>query len=168
MSIVAFGIIGFGLLNVQGVQAQTTSQTNNLNPFQLMIERISSVFHLDKAKVQEVVQQVHTEQQATREKQMEQRQTDRLSQLVKDGKITEAQKSAIIAKLTEIKKTFNPEISKTLSQAERKTVMDKHQAELKAWAVSQGIDPSYVMRGFGGRQGIRGIGERKMKLTPTP
>lgn len=62
----------------------------------------------------------------------------RLTGLVQAGKITEAQKQAILTELTKIRQ------------------------EVEAWAKSQGIDPVYIMGGFGPGNGAgMGIGGQK-------
>lgn len=78
------------------------------------------------------------------------RQEDRLTEAVKDGKITEAQKTAILSKLVEVRKSNDPETMKDMTDDERKTAMEKQQTELKTWATEQGIDVQYVLMGLGG------------------
>jgi hypothetical protein len=69
----------------------------------------------------------------------------RLEKLVKDGKITEAQKTAILAELKALREKYSMESMKDLTEEERKEKTEEMQAELKAWAEEQGIDEEYVM-----------------------
>lgn len=153
-SVVAVGILTTGLLLGGPVQAQSTTSPTQTNPFQKLVEKIAATFNLDKSKVQTVVEEFHKERQVERQTEMKARQEERLSKLVSEGKITEAQKQAIIKKHEELKAQFNPDGFKNMTAEERKTAMDKKKAELDAWAQSQGIDPSYLMMGKGMRGGM--------------
>jgi len=79
---------------------------------------------------------------------------ERLTKLVSEGKITEAQKSAILAELKALQTKYSIESMKDLSEEERQTQMKTIQDELTAWAKEQGIDISSVMpTGPGGQPG---------------
>ena len=107
-------------------------------------------------------------EQSTRQKDMQQRETDSLAKLVADGKITEAQKQLIIAEMTALKAKYNPENSKSLTDEQRKTQMQAERDELAAWAKANNIDEKYLMfgRGFsGGERG--GRWENKPSAMPT-
>lgn len=105
----------------------------------------------------------------------------RLEQLVKDGKITEAQKTAIITEVSALQSKYSLTSLKDLTQAERKAKLEEMVAELKAWAKAQGIDESYVTTfgGWGnqmmnndnygrGRRMMGGNGRPMISVTPTP
>jgi hypothetical protein len=73
-----------------------------------------------------------------------------LSQAVKDGKLTEAQKKLLIAKHNELfsqRETHFDEL-KNMTPQERKAKMQKRRDELENWAQQNDIDPSYLA-GFG-------------------
>ncbi len=157
LTMFVIGFIGFGILGAAPANAQDTSAKNSF--FTTLVDRIAAAFNLDKAKVQEVVNQVENEHRVVRETEMKARQEERLSQLVSEGKISEAQKQAIIKKHEEMRSNFNPESMANMTEEQRHAAMEKHKAELDAWAQSQGIDPQYLMfkvkfhRSFDGARG---------------
>lgn len=70
---------------------------------------------------------------------------ERLTKLVEEGKITEAQKTAILAELKTIREKYSFESMKDLTDEERKKKMQEMQETLMAWAKEQSIDESYVV-----------------------
>ena len=98
---------------------------------------------------------------------MEQRQNDRWTQLVTQGKITELQKQAIINELAALRTKYDPVKMKDLSPTDRKTQMDNEQNELKTWAQAQGIDLSLIRPGRG-MMGFRGGKHWNNQPSPTP
>jgi len=72
--------------------------------------------------------------------------------------ITSAQETAIIAELATLRSKYNPANFKNLTADQRKQQFQNEQNEIKTWAQSNGIDPKYVMPGFGmaGQGGFRG------------
>ncbi len=139
LTIVSAAVIGAGSIN-----AQTTNE-----PFSGLVDTIAQKFGLDKSKVQSTVDEYREKHQQERQQMMQQKIEDKLSQYVKDGKITETQKQAILKKHQELRNKFNPETMRNMTQDERKKAMDEKQAEIKSWAEAQGIDPNYFMFGFG-------------------
>lgn len=144
----AVGLITTGVLG-SGAYAQSptpTSSANQNEPFySQLIDRIASAFGLDKTKVKTVVDQLHTEKKQEMDAKMKKGMTTRLDAAVKAGKLTEAQKAAIIKKMDEEKAN--------MTTKERKTAMEKKRTDMEAWAKSQGIDPSYLKFGMGRRGG---------------
>lgn len=143
------GFIGYGLVGAGNAYAQETAARPNM--FSTLVEKIAAAFNLDKAKVQEVVTQVESDHRAERQAEMKDRQEEKLSQLVTEGKITEAQKQAIIKKQAEMKAQYSSDAFKNMTQEQRSAAMEKHRTEMNTWADSQGIDPQYLMQGKGGR-----------------
>jgi hypothetical protein len=111
-----------------------------------LIQRIVQKFGLKTADVQGVFDTVRSERQAEMQKKM----VERLDALVKQGKITEAQKKLIIAKHAELEaqRAKDMESMKDLTPEERRSKMDAHRAELESWAKQNNIDIQYVI-GFG-------------------
>lgn len=138
--VAAGGILTF---SVSKVNAQTNT------PMSGLVQMIASKFNLDQTQVQTVVDQYHQTEKGNRGTEMKKNQEDRLAKLVTEGKITEAQKQAIIAEITTIRAKYSLDRSKKLTPTERKAQMEKHQAEIKAWAQSQGIDPTLLTIGKG-------------------
>lgn len=116
VTVATSGLVLFGATSI--VKAETTN-SNRDN----IIDKLVSKFKLNKADVQAVFDQARTD----RQKQRLQMMTDRLSQAVKDGKITEAQKTAILQKFQE-----------------RQTERQKERQEMQDWANKNGIDFSKI------------------------
>lgn len=141
--VIALTIIATTATYATSINAQTTT------PHAGLVEAISKKFGLDKTKVQSAVDEYRKVHQTEKQEMMKQKMEEKLTQDVKDGKITEAQKKAIIKKLTEVKNSINPDTIKNMTPEERKKAMDDKHAELEKWAQTQGIDPNYVIRGIG-------------------
>jgi hypothetical protein len=124
-----------------------------------LVQRIADKFGLDKDEVQAVFD----EEQKVVVSQMEATYEERLSQLVKDGKITEEQKALIREKQAELRNGMEEEWEemKDLSPEERRAQMQAKHDELKAWADENDIDPQYLMfgmkmhKGHGGRMMVQ-------------
>jgi hypothetical protein len=84
---------------------------------------------------------------------MEQKYEQHLDQLVKDGKITDAQKQLILAKHKEIvqKMQSNKDSFKNMTADQRKQAMQQEKTDLENWAKQNNIDLKYVVGGFGMR-----------------
>ncbi len=123
-----------GILLVGGVAfAQTTNAPNNL------AQAIASKFNLNKDDVQKVIDTQHQE-----------RMTSHLDELVKNGKITEDQKSKIIAKQIEMKPKMEAARELT-NDAERKKAMDALKSEMQKWEKDNNIPTNLI--GLGGHRG---------------
>jgi hypothetical protein len=111
--------------SIPKASAQTTSGKT-------IIQRIAEKFGLKETDVQTVFDQERTDKQA----EIQSRYEERLAQAVKDGKITEAQKTAILAKQKEI-------------QQKR----EQDQAGMQAWLKANGLENNeFGLRlGFGGK-----------------
>ena len=119
-----------------------------------IITNLAKKFNLNVSDVQQVFQDTRTQQQ-----------NDRLSQLVTDGKITEAQKQLIIDKRTEIESKVADINNKQMTATERADAIQTLRDDLKKWSSDNKIDERYVMLGggiggginsempFGGRRG---------------
>jgi len=138
------GFVGYGT-------AKAFAANGNGN-YPAIIDKLVQRFGLNK----EDVQKVFDEERQERHQQMQTRFEERLSQAVNDGKITEEQKKAIIAKKAEMQAEC--EGFKDLSPEERKTKMEAHKKEMETWAQENGIDLSLIpmFQGRGPRGGLGG------------
>lgn len=141
-------VVGVGLAGSVKVYAQSS-----VHPASALVHRLASRFGLQAGDVQAVFDADRSDRRA----QMESKYETRLSQYVKEGKITEIQKQLILAKHEEIQKNRLSELEQFKSMntderiAARKariTSMDAGRKSLEEWATSNGIDMQYVM-GFG-------------------
>jgi type I site-specific restriction-modification system R (restriction) subunit len=65
---------------------------------------------------------------------------ERLTQAVKDGKINDTQKQAILKKFSEMNdKRYDFEKYKDMTQEERRSEMEKKRTEMEAWAKENGL-----------------------------
>ena len=110
---------------------------------------MSDKFHLNKADVQSVFDQHRATQLQNRQQKID----DRLTQAVKDGKITDAQKTLIENKLKELAANRQAEFAKlkSMTPEERKEERQKQKQALDDWAKQNGINPQYLFPGFGMR-----------------
>lgn len=150
----AIGISGIGA----GVAHAATSTSTTTDPTSSLVDKIATKFNLNKSDVQQVFDQQKTEMQAQREQHIK----DELAQLVKDGKLTQAQADAINAKRAEVQKAMeaNRPTPGTAPTAEQKAAREKQRTDLEAWAKSQGIDTQYLRFVMGHGPGGHGHGMR--------
>jgi hypothetical protein len=161
-------IIPVLLLTVAGVTLYGSSQAfaQDANGTTLA-QKIADKFGLNKNDVQAVFDQARSEHQAD----METKYEARLTQLVTEKKITDAQKKLILAKHKELEAKRQSAFAsmKDKTPAERKTAMEAEKKALDDWAKQNGIDVKYLMGGFGGERGMRGFGHKGMgSPSPTP
>ncbi|MBI3342937.1 hypothetical protein HY032_02175 [Candidatus Gottesmanbacteria bacterium] len=140
--------VGLGLVVVSALASKAYAESAT-KPFQTIIQKLATKFGLKEADVQSVFDQARSERQA----QLQTKLDDKLSQAVKDGKITEVQKQAIMAKRKELqaKKLESREAWKSMTADQRRAAMAQQKTELEAWAKANGIDLSYLWgwhRGF--------------------
>lgn len=150
-------VLGLGVLGASGVSAQNA--TNTQNPMTSLAQRIAERFNLSQSDVQAVFDEVRKEKPAK----MQANSEAQLSQLVTEGKITEAQKQLILQKRAELdaQRAANKESSKNLSQDERKAKMQAEKTALETWAKENGIDPQYLMPQKGRGHGRFGMLEKR-------
>lgn len=118
-------------------------------PFSGLAQAIASKFGLDQSKVQDTITQFHKDNLSKRQIMKTQKVEDRLTKLVSDGKLTEAQKQLILAKLKEFQATRQSLVGKT--PAERKAQIETERKSLEDFAKQNNIDIKYLRGGFGGK-----------------
>jgi hypothetical protein len=150
-----------------GVASQAHAQTNNTNPIASIVAKIAQKFGLKEADVQSVFDQDRKDRQT----QMEAKYEATLTQDVKDGKITEAQKQLILAKHKELQTKRQSDFAnkKNLTPEQRKAEMTQEKQDLDAWAKQNGIDAKYLFGGgkMGMGRGMGGHGPNGPKPTGT-
>jgi len=137
---------GVGLLTLQQVSALVSS-----GGYPAIIENLAAKFNLDPVAVEQVFEDTHT-----------QRISDRLTEAVSDGDITEAQKKLILDKMSEFETKVAAINDQELTATERHEAMENLREELKDWADQNDIDMPLLMMGgaMGGRRG--GMMDREM------
>lgn len=129
-------VLALFVVGAYSVNAVSSSDTQDYPP---IIDKLVKAFNLDPAKVKEVFDQDRQERIVERKARYE----EILNQAVKDGKLTEAQKAAILKKTDEL-------------QSKREAIQ-KEREELKKWADDNKIDLKWLRFGFGGPRGHRGF-----------
>lgn len=148
--------VGLGTIGASALAQNSNGGTTSL------VDKIAQKFNLNKDEVQKVFDQNKADRQA----EMEARYEDRLSQAVKDGKLTEEQKTKILAKHKELQAKFEAQREagkdaraelENKTEAERKALMeqkkaelDKLKSEIEAWEKENNIPSGYLMVGLGG------------------
>lgn len=144
-AVVALTVTAGTLFTVSHAFADTASN----QPYTSLVQKIADTFHLNKDDVQKVFDQNRQEREAKRQEKF----TARLDQLVKDGKITEAQKQLLINKFNELETNRQSAMNdlKNKTMEERKAARQAEKQSLEDWAKQNGIDLSVIMPGMGHR-----------------
>jgi UTP:GlnB (protein PII) uridylyltransferase len=144
----AVAVFTLGAVATMSTVMAATSSTNSDS----LAGKIAQKFNLNQSDVQSVIDQNKTDHQAARQQKIE----DKLTQAVKDGKITNDQKDKILAKLQELQaeRQANRDSLKDLTPAERKAKLEAKRAELKQWAKDNNI-PDQFLRLLAGHPGPR-------------
>ncbi|KKQ42035.1 MAG: hypothetical protein US60_C0025G0005 [Microgenomates group bacterium GW2011_GWC1_37_8] len=122
------GLIFIGLLSVSYVSAQDSGN------YPSIVAKIAEKFNLNEADVQAVFDEEREAHYAD----MQARWSERLDDLVNDGKITAEQKQAILDKHEEMQNKME-ELRDLEPKARREKMQTMHE-EFKAWAEGEGID----------------------------
>lgn len=152
-SIAALGVTGLA----GGAVFATANSTSGTDPMSGLVSAIATKFNLKKDDVQKVFDEQRTQMETQREQEVK----DQVAQLVKDGKLTQAQADKINAKRAELVKEreANRTSEQNLTDAQRKTKMEERKTALDTWLKDNNIDSQYaylLMGGHGGRGGPDG------------
>lgn len=104
-----------------------------------IIDKLAARFNLNKDDVAAVFEETKAEHEAEHQQKLE----DRLTQAVKDGKLTEEQKAKILAKLNELHENHDNWKQQTFE--ERQQVKQQMRDQLKQWAKDNNIPLQYVL-----------------------
>ncbi len=156
--LIAGTAVTIGLASVAGIGVASAASSSGDSSGNNLVDKIASTFNLDKSKVQAVFDANHQEHEAKRQANIE----AKLTQAVKDGKLTETQKSAIVAKLTEIRADMdaNRDAMKDKTPAERKAAREQKRTDLETWAKQNNIPTEYLRFVMGGHHGPGGTTDK--------
>lgn len=147
-----------------GLASAATS--NSTDPQQSIIDKLATKFNLNKADVQKVFDEDRSAHEAARSAEVK----TKLDQLVKDGKITQAQEDKLIAKAKELQSTHeaNREKFKSMTEDERKSAMKSERDSLKQWLSDNGLTEEYgrYLMGRGGGPKGMGMGDEHHHMGP--
>lgn len=149
-SIAALGVTGLA----GGAVFATANSTSGTDPMSGLVSAIATKFNLKKDNVQKVFDEQRTQMETQREQEVK----DHVAQLVKDGKLTQAQADKINAKRAELVKEreANRTSEQNLTDAQRKTRMEERKTTLDTWLKDNSIDSQYAYLLMGGRGGSDG------------
>ncbi|OGK23112.1 hypothetical protein A2954_01755 [Candidatus Roizmanbacteria bacterium RIFCSPLOWO2_01_FULL_37_12] len=143
--LIALTFLGIVLFAGVKVNAQNENFHSNL------IKKIAEKFNLKESDVSSVFTDFRNERQAERQKEIE----ERLTQAVKDEKITEAQRQAILKHHEELKNNQpDPEEFKNLTMEQRRQKMQEKKQEMESWALENGLDLDTIHGLMGFSQGF--------------
>lgn len=146
---VAGAVATIGVAGIAGLGVASAA-TNPSGSSDSLIDKLATKFNLNKSDVEAVFEEEKTEREAEHQQMIE----ERLTELVADGKLTEDQKSKILAKQAELKAQLEEEHEalKDKTKEERRAVIEQKREELKAWAEENNI-PTEYLRFIGGFHG---------------
>lgn len=133
LALIAF--VGIGSNFVKTAHAE---ENRKLSP---MLQGLVEKFNLNESEVATFV----NDQRDANRAQVEADKLDRLNTAVSEGKLTEDQKNALLAKQEENK--ANRESMQELTREERDTKIKENRDAMKTWAEDNGIDLSVLERG---------------------
>lgn len=127
-----------------------------------LVQALAKKFNLNAADIQTVFDEDRQGMEANRLQEAK----DRLTQAVKDGKLTQTQADQLVAKRQELKTLMDSLKGKTREETEaaRKTAMEK----FNTWATTNNIPQEFLHFGFGpggGHGGPGGMRDPKQLLT---
>lgn len=145
--ILATVAILFGTIAAGGFFLAGNVSADNTNRSSSLIERLAAKFNLNKGEVENVF----NEERNARQTEMKAKFEERLAEAVKNGKITDAQKSLILNKHEELMKEreASQESWRALTPDERRASMEKRREELSSWMKSNNIPEGIFGRGMG-------------------
>lgn len=157
MAAMAAAAIGVSTLGASAVFAATDTDVRTPG-FGNLVSAIATKFNIDEAEVQAVFDEEREQMIAEHEAQA----IALLDQAVTDGKLTQSQADAIIAKQSEVQ-SFRESL-KDMTEEERKVAIAAQREAMKAWIDEQGI-PKHYLRGLNhGPMGNRGGGHHDGKF----
>jgi hypothetical protein len=145
ISTLSLAVIGASILSV----SQASAFQNGNGDY--MMQKLAERFNLNPGEVETFFEEMRAEKQT----QMQVEHENRLNQMVTDGKITEAQKQAIIQKHEEMRANFG-DMADLTPEEQRANAIEKRQ-EMQTWAEQNGIDLQQLgPLGFERGRGIKG------------
>lgn len=149
LGLAALGLVSFG--TVQALAHNSTTSDGKT-----IVQKLAEKFNLQQGEVQ----QVFDGHKAQLKTDMQTKVSDRLSDAVTQGKITEEQKQKIVDKQKELQSQMeaNRDTHKDMTPEQRREAMKQQREELEKWAKDNGIDTQYLM-GYGmkgNHKGFRG------------
>lgn len=144
--------IGIGGLSVGAASAATnTSGASGTS----IVDKLVAKFGLNKSDVQAVFDENRTAREAERLSKLQ----ERLDTAVKDGKLTQKQSDAIVAKFKELQsaREANREKFESMTDEERKSAMEAERTAFEKWKTDNNIPDAFARLVHMGRMGGMGM-----------
>lgn len=140
-------MIGLGVFGVGQISAQSDDMHST------MIQKLSQKLGISEDKINSAFEQIHSERKSERKAFLEQK----LNQAVNDGKVTDAQKQAILNKFSEMKDfKVDKDSFKNMTAEQRRNAMQQKKQEMESWAAQNGLSLEILHELMGhGRGGFR-------------
>lgn len=134
---VAGALATIGLAGAAGTAAVSAETEGDTLP-----DKIARKFSLDRSEVQQVFDEHRDEKYTEHQAKLE----ERLDEAVAEGKLTDDQKSKILAKMKELTnaREGKREAFKDMTKEERRDAMKQHREDLKTWAEANDIPEEYL------------------------
>lgn len=147
----AVAVVGTAAAATGAYAVSTTAVQPGSAHMSSLVDAIAAKFNLKKDDVQKVFDDNRTQMEQKRNQAVK----DQLAQLVKDGKLTQAQADAITAKRAELEKQRQDERGsmQNKSESDRQATMQQHRTELDQWLKDNAIDSQYAYLLMGGGHG---------------
>lgn len=123
------GVVGAGLAGSAAMAEPSSVQ------YPSIVDKLAEKFNLNKDEVKKVFDEQKAEHQVEHKQKLE----EKLNQAVKDGKLSEDQKTKLLAKMEEMQKQREENRQQTKEQREAK------RQEFKTWAEQNGINLDEVL-----------------------
>lgn len=157
-----YAIVPMTALAICGGVVLADTENDKINPMADIVDAIAQKFNLNASDVQAVFDEQKIKMETQREQNRTQAETDKLSEAVANGKLTQIQADLIIAKRAELyaQNSFNinkedrSQTTKTKEEVKaeinaRQEEMKAKQETLKQWATDNNIPIEYIQFGFG-------------------
>ncbi len=165
--LVVAGVVIVAGATVFGV-SQAHAQSSTTNPLSGLVQMIAQKFNLNQGQVQSAVDQYWQQHRQQMLQNAQLRIKTRLDQAVQQGKLTAAQEQAILNELAQVRSKYTSQSFQNMTPTQRRQAIQSEVNELRSWAQSQGINPSYLMIHLGMRGGMWGRKTLNPTSTATP
>lgn len=142
------GTVGLAGLSTAGIVAAQSGSGDNDGPMSGLVTALAEKFNLDQTEVQQVFDDERTARQAERETEV----SEKLAELVSEGKLTQEQSDAISEKRTELQAEREEarDNEESLTREERQERRAAHRDDLETWASENDISSEYLRYVLGG------------------
>ena len=145
IALIGLAVALLAALGIAGVNSVSADDNTTFPPaIQALVDR----FNLNEGEVSEVLEETRAQKHEEKQALM----GEKLDGLVSEGKLTEDQKSKLLAKLDEMR--ANHEGWQNTDKEERMEMMQQRKEEMRSWAEEEGINLEEIFLGEGFKGGF--------------